>query len=134
MAFTIGELAREFGVSLRTIRFYEDKQLLQPRREGLARIYSRRDRARLKLILTGKKVGFSLGEIKTMLDVYDLRDGQADQLRTALDKFGHQIARLEAQRDEIERAIGELRRTREVVAGLLRTREDRAGDQLRAGS
>ena len=74
--FTIGDLAREFGVTLRTLRFYEDKDLIRPRRQGLNRLYGRRDRARLKLILLGKKVGFSLAEIKEMLELYDLRDGQ----------------------------------------------------------
>ena len=63
-------------MTLRTLRFYEDKNLLNPRRDGVNRIYSRRDRARLKLVLMGKKVGFSLTEIKEMLDLYDLRDGQ----------------------------------------------------------
>src|SRR5690349_16348535 len=85
--FTIGDLAREFGVTLRALRFYEDKGLLTPQREGLNRLYSRRDRARLKLILMGKRVGFSLVEIKEMLDLYDLKDGQVTQLKVAHEKF-----------------------------------------------
>ncbi|HEV7283616.1 MAG TPA: MerR family DNA-binding transcriptional regulator, partial [Kaistia sp.] len=89
--FTIGDLSREFDVTLRTLRFYEDKALLNPRREGLNRIYSRRDRSRLKLVLMGKKVGFSLTEIKEMLDLYDLKDGQVLQMRLALRKFNEQI-------------------------------------------
>ena len=89
--FTIGDLSREFGVTLRTLRFYEDKQLLNPKRHGLNRLYSRRDRARLKLVLMGKKVGFSLTEIKDMLDLYDLKDGQVTQLKVALAKFDKQI-------------------------------------------
>ncbi|MCX5518044.1 MULTISPECIES: MerR family DNA-binding transcriptional regulator [Kaistia] len=121
--FTIGDLSREFDVTLRTLRFYEDKALLNPRREGLNRIYSRRDRSRLKLVLMGKKVGFSLTEIKEMLDLYDLKDGQVLQMRLALRKFNEQIDVLERQKVDIEQALDELRRTVDVVAGLLRQKE-----------
>ena len=121
--FTIGDLAREFGVTLRTLRFYEDKHLLNPRRQGLNRLYGRRDRARLKLILLGKRVGFSLTDIREMLDLYDLRDGQVTQLRVALEKFTGQIDVLKRQKGDIEQAIHELTRTAEVVAGMLRERE-----------
>ena len=123
--FTIGELSREFGVTLRTIRFYEDKGLLNPRRQGLTRLYSRRDRARLKLILLGKRVGFSLVEIGEMLDLYDLKDGQTTQLRVALGKFDQQITFLENQRAEIDQAVNDLKRAREVVSGMLKERERR---------
>ena len=122
-SFTIGDLSREFGVTLRTLRFYEDKQLLNPRRQGMNRLYSRRDRARLKLVLMGKKVGFSLTEIKEMLDLYDLKDGQVTQLKVALDKFSRQIEVLRQQKQDIEQAIDELSRTVEVVSGMLRDRE-----------
>lgn len=121
--FTIGDLAREFGVTLRTLRFYEDKGLVNPKRDGMNRLYSRRDRARLKLVLMGKRVGFSLTEIKNMLDLYDLRDGQVAQLRTALGRFNEQIAVLERQRKDIEQALAELRRTTAVVSGLLKEKE-----------
>jgi DNA-binding transcriptional MerR regulator len=121
--FSIGELAREFGVTLRTLRFYEDKQLLTPQRVGVNRLYGRRDRARLKLILLGKKVGFSLDDIRSLLDFYDLRDGQPAQLKLALAKFGEQIEVLRRQREDIEEAIAELTRTVAVVAGMLRDRE-----------
>ena len=124
-AFSIGALAREFDVTLRTIRFYEDKGLLNPRRDGQKRIYSRRDRARLKLILLGKRVGFSLADIGDMLDLYDLKDGQVTQLRVSLGKFDQQIGYLERQRDELDHALGDLRRAREVVAGMLKERERR---------
>jgi DNA-binding transcriptional MerR regulator len=77
--YSIGDLSREFGVTLRTLRFYEDKGLISPQRRGTTRLYNRRDRARLQLILRGKKVGFSLEDIKEMLDLYDLRDGQVTQ-------------------------------------------------------
>jgi DNA-binding transcriptional MerR regulator len=122
-SFTIGDLAREFAVTPRTLRFYEDKQLLNPRRQGLNRLYSRRDRARLKLVLMGKKVGFSLTEIKEMLDLYDLKDGQATQLKVALDKFEGQIALLRQQKQDIEQAIEELTRTTRVISGMLHERQ-----------
>jgi DNA-binding transcriptional MerR regulator len=126
-SFTIGDLSREFGVTLRTLRFYEDKQLLNPKRLGLNRTYSRRDRARLKLVLMGKKVGFSLTEIKDMLDLYDLKDGQVTQLKVALDKFTTQIALLRQQKQDIEQAIDELTRTVDVVSGMLKNRETAGG-------
>jgi len=126
--FTIGDLSREFGVTLRTLRFYEDRDLLRPRRQGQNRIYSRRDRARLKLVLMGKKVGFSLGEIKDMLDLYDLKDGQVTQLRVALDRFAKQIAVLRQQKQDVEQAIEELTRTMDIVSGMLRDREGQDSD------
>lgn len=126
MTYSIGDLSREFGVSLRSLRFYEEKGLLHPKRQGATRIYGRRDRARLKLVLMGKRVGLSLGEIKEMLELYDLKDGQAGQLRTALARFEAQVAELKAQREAIDGAIEELTRTMGVIAGLLRDREAEA--------
>lgn len=125
--FTIGDLAKEFGCTLRTLRFYEDKGLLNPKRDGLNRLYNRRDRARLKLVLMGKRVGFSLTEIRDMLDLYDLRDGQVTQLRVALSRFNEQIAVLEDQRKDIEQAIEELSRTVEIVSGMLKQKEAEEG-------
>ena len=121
--FTSGELSREFDVTLRALRFYEDKGLLTPRRRGQTRIYSRRDRARLSLLLMGKRVGFSLSEIRDMLDLYDLKDGQVTQLRVALEKFREQIHILEAQKADIDSAIKDLNRTCDVVSGMLKERE-----------
>jgi DNA-binding transcriptional MerR regulator len=121
--YTIGDLSREFGVTLRTLRFYEDKGILSPRRQGMTRIFSRRDRARLKLALLGKKLGFSLMEIKEMLDLYDLRDGQVTQLRVVLEKFQEQAEILRRQKQEIEEALDELHHTMDTVAGMLRERE-----------
>jgi len=117
--FTIGDLAKEFGVTLRTLRFYEDKNLLRPRREGQNRLYGRRDRARLKLVLLGKQVGFSLDEIKEMLALYELREGDTTRLRTALRRFSEQIEMLERQKVAVGQAIEELRRTMSIVAGML---------------
>src|SRR5215471_15770025 len=117
--FTIQDLARECGITARTLRFYEEKGLLTPRRDGLERLYSRRDRARLKYVLMGRNVGFSLDEVREMLDLYDVGDGQETQLRAALAKFGERIARLEHQKAEIERVIGELRRASETVESMI---------------
>nr|WP_320143452.1 MerR family DNA-binding transcriptional regulator [uncultured Cohaesibacter sp.] len=127
LSYSIGDLASEFGVTLRTLRFYEDKNLLNPRRDGVNRVYSRRDRARLKLVLMGKKVGFSLTEIKEMLDLYDLRDGQVPQLRAALDRFSLHINILRQQRADVDQAIADLERTVEVVSGMLREKEKKKG-------
>jgi DNA-binding transcriptional MerR regulator len=117
--FTIGDLAKEFAVTLRTIRFYEDKDLIHPRREGQRRLFSRRDRGRLKLILLGKKVGFSLNDIKEMLALYDLREGDTAQLETALRRFSEQIDVLKRQKSNVEQAIEELTRTMSIVSGML---------------
>jgi DNA-binding transcriptional MerR regulator len=125
--YTIGELAREFDVTLRTLRFYEDKGLVNPRREGAARVYTRRDRGRLKLVLMGKRVGFSLSQIREMLDLYDFRHGQVSQMRVAVDRFNEQIAVLEHQKRDIEQALDDLKRTVAVVSGMLREREGAGG-------
>lgn len=121
--FTIRDLTREFGVSARTLRFYEEKGLLDPRRTGEQRLYGRRDRARLRYVLMGRSVGFSLEEIREMLDLYDLGDGQATQLRVSLQRFLEQINRLEQQKANIEAAIGELSRASVTVATMLAARE-----------
>jgi DNA-binding transcriptional MerR regulator len=122
-AFTIGDLAGEFGVTLRTLRFYEDRNLIHPRRDGVSRLYSRKDRARLKLILLGKRVGFSLSEIKEMLDLYELRDGRPARLRAALGQFAAQIEKLRRHKEDVEQAVDELEHTMNVVTGMLRARE-----------
>jgi DNA-binding transcriptional MerR regulator len=106
--YTIGELAREFGVTARALRFYEDKELLHPARQGLARVYSSRDRARLKLILQGKKVGFSLSDIREILDLYSLEGHQA-QIALSVRKGREQLVNLERQRCDIDAALHDLR-------------------------
>jgi DNA-binding transcriptional MerR regulator len=120
--FTIRELTKEFGISARTLRFYEEKGLIAPGRNGQGRLYSRRDRARLKYVLMGKAVGFSLEEVRQMLDLYDLGDGQVTQLRVALGKFKEQIGRLQRQKSEIERAVVELSRASKAVETMLAAR------------
>jgi DNA-binding transcriptional MerR regulator len=129
-AFTIGDLAGEFGVTLRTLRFYEDKDLIHPRRDGVSRLYSRKDRARLKLILLGKRVGFSLNEIKEMLDLYELRDGSPARLRAALRQFTTQIEKLRLHKEDVEQAIDELEHTMTLVAGILQAREGDLPDTM----
>lgn len=101
--YTISQLAREYDVTPRALRFYEDKGLLTPRRDGLNRVYSHRDRARLLLIIRGKRVGLSLLEIKEILDLY--RIDQRAQAQTALKRFKARIVALEAQREDIDAAI-----------------------------
>jgi DNA-binding transcriptional MerR regulator len=108
--FTIRDLAKEFAVTARTLRFYEEKGLLDPARRGEQRLYSRRDRARLAYVLAGKAVGFSLEEVREMLDLYDVGDGQVTQLKVALKKFDERIERLERQKSGIDRVIAELTR------------------------
>src|ERR1700756_4496394 len=117
--FTIRDLTKEFAVSARTLRFYEEKGLLAPRRDGEKRLYSRRDRARLRYVLMGKRVGFSLEEVREMLDLYDLGDGQKTQLRVALARFEDRIARLTRQRADIDGAIAELTRAKAAVEATL---------------
>jgi len=129
--FTIRDLIKEFGVSARTLRFYEEKGLLDPARRGEQRLYSRRDRARLAYVLAGKTVGFSLEEVREMLDLYDLGDGQVTQLKVALAKFGERIERLERQKADIDRIIAELIRVSDAMTATLAARE-RAEHQTRA--
>ena len=120
--YSITQLCREFNVTPRALRFYEQKGLLSPSRRGWTRIFNYRDRARLKLILRGKKVGFTLAEIKEMLDLYNLKDGQLAQLKLASRKMAERLVALRQQRIELEEAIQDLERTCEIVDGMLKER------------
>jgi DNA-binding transcriptional MerR regulator len=115
----IGEMAKTFGETLRTLRFYEDKGLLKPVRDGATRLYTRRDKARLKLILLGRKVGFSLRDVKQMMDLYDPTGTNARQLRVTLDKSEKQLARLNKQRALVDEAIGDLQQLMTTVRAKL---------------
>lgn len=107
--FTIRQLCVEFGVTARALRFYEDRGLLEPGRQGQHRLYSVRDRARLQLILRGKRAGFSLAEIGEFLDLYDKDDQHVQQMAAAVALFRRRIAALEAQKADIELSIEDLR-------------------------
>jgi DNA-binding transcriptional MerR regulator len=107
--YSVTQLALDLGVTARTIRFYEDKGLISPRRAGNNRVYTLRDRARMILILRGKKLGFSLREIKEFLDLYDVDPTQAKQLRLLLTAVHDRIVQLEDQRVALDEALGELR-------------------------
>ena len=117
---TISQMCAEFGVTPRTLRFYEYKGLLHPRREGQKRLFTYRDKARVKLILRGKRFGFSLDEIRELLDLYYLDDGQTTQLARTYEKAKERLAAMIAQRDELTEAIadmqGEIDRARGVLA------------------
>lgn len=107
-SYSITDLSEEFGVTARALRFYEDEGLISPERQGLARIYSRRDRARLAWILRGKRVGFSLTEIREMIDLYDADEAHEAQRRVTVDKCKARIDLLTRQKDDIDAAIAEL--------------------------
>lgn len=113
---TIGQLAAEFGVSLRTLRFYEDRKLLRPRRDGTARLYSNADRLRLQMILKGKQLGFTLTEISELIGAQDSSDNFEEKLQPQ--QIATQIDHLERQRREIDEAISRLRATHARLADV----------------
>lgn len=105
---TIREMCDAFDVTPRTLRFYESKELLYPIRDGQKRLFTRRDRGRLKLILRGKRFGFSLEDIRQLLDLYSLDDQQQTQLRRTLEVAERRLDEMRGQRDELEQTITEL--------------------------
>ncbi len=105
---TITELATEFNVTTRTIRHYEDEGLLSPRREGTNRLFSNRDRVRLKLALRGKRLGFSLAEIRELFDLYDRAHDENQQLQEFISKLERRRTMLEQQREDIEVMLNEI--------------------------
>ena len=106
--WTIAQVADEFGVTHRTVRHYEDLGLLSPERRGQQRIYHRRDRTRLNLILRGKRLGFPLEEIRTIIDLYDAPRGRASQLEYVLGQIDDRRADLEQRRRDLDDALKEL--------------------------
>jgi DNA-binding transcriptional MerR regulator len=120
--YSIAELAREFGITARTIRFYEDESLIKPRRQGLTRLYSAGDRTRLGWILRGKRLGFSLAEIKELLDLYQVDRTGVSQLRELLRRSRLHIGDLEHRRSDLDAHIKEFRDVEHQVATELRKR------------
>ena len=117
--YSVNQLAGELGVTARTIRFYETKGLLAPQRVGNARVFTRRDRARLLLVLRGKRLGFSLDEIREYLDLYAADRGKASQLKVLLEHTQRRIQELESQRRDLEQTLAELRDIeRQALAAL----------------
>jgi DNA-binding transcriptional MerR regulator len=127
--YSIGDLAAEFAISTRTIRFYEIKGLIAPRRVGSNRVYSKRDRARLILILRGKRLGFSLEEVAEYLNLYDADPDQIAQTRLLLQKVERAMADLEQKREDIEKTLAELGEIRELSIRQLKQRGRKSSDQ-----
>ena len=120
--YSIAELAREFGITARTMRFYEDEGLIKPRRQGLTRLYSAHDRMRLSWILRGKRLGFSLAEIKELLDLYQVDRTGVQQLRELLRRSRLHITDLERRRRDLDAHINEFKEVEAQVSAELRHR------------
>ena len=117
--WTITDLAHEFDVTTRTIRFYEDKGLISPERRGQRRVYHPRDRVRLQLVMRGKRLGFSLDEIQQMIDLYDADPTEAAQLKLFVAKLRERRESLELQRADIDTVISEIREREQQCEKLL---------------
>ncbi|OYX39050.1 MULTISPECIES: MerR family DNA-binding transcriptional regulator [unclassified Sphingomonas] len=130
-SFSISDLSTEFGVTARALRFYEDEGLIAPERRGTVRIYSARDRARLAWILRGKRVGFSLGEIRELLDLYDIGDGRRSQREVTIARCRDRIALLDAQKHDIDAAIDELKQFIDLIEPGLESGRDGADADLK---
>ena len=124
---TIREMCDAFGVTPRALRFYESKELLAPRREGMRRWFTRRDRARLKLILRGKRFGFSLEAIRRLLDLYESREGEAGQISLAQEIGSARLEEMQAQRESLDAAIDELREQLRWGEKMMAQTDRRAG-------
>ncbi|MEO8559118.1 MAG: MerR family DNA-binding transcriptional regulator [Rhodospirillales bacterium] len=127
-SFTIAGLAREFDVTARTIRFYEDQGLIHPTRQGLNRVYSRADRFRLSWILRGKRLGFSLAEIRELLDLYETDRSRISQLKAALKRAREHVVDMERKAHDLQAQINELR---ELEAGAVEMLRERGADPER---
>ncbi len=130
--YTIGELAQEFSLSPRAIRFYEDQGLLSPERAGTQRVFTKRDRARLKLILRGKRLGFPLADIREFLDLYDADRSKRRQMAMTLQRTRSRIAALEQQLADITLTLAELRDMEAEVVAYVDMPPERAAEQQRS--
>jgi DNA-binding transcriptional MerR regulator len=131
---TVNELAEALEVTPRTIRFYEQKGLIQPRRAGTVRVFTRRDRARLLLILRGKRLGFSLRDIREYLDLYDADPTRREQVRLLLGKVRARMAALERQRRDLEQAMTELQNIESQAEAALAQHRAATGRNIRDGT
>jgi DNA-binding transcriptional MerR regulator len=132
--YAIGELAREFGITSRTLRLYEEEGLLDPQRDGTRRIYNERNRVRLRLILRGKRLGWSLSEIRESFDLYDSSLGEQAQLELMLSKLEQRRETLIAQRQDIDHALQDLQRVEADARQSLREIRAAQDKQQRAVS
>jgi len=130
--YSISELAQEFGITTRTIRYYEDQGLISPERNGLSRIFSNRDRVRLKLALRGKRLGFSLGEIRELFELYDVSRDERRQLEAFLGKLERRRTMLEQQREDIEIMLNEIHFFSDQCRRALRDKEEAKGGKAAA--
>jgi DNA-binding transcriptional MerR regulator len=117
--YSVSELANDLGVTPRALRFYEDKGLIAPQRAGNTRVYTHRDRGRLMLILRGKRLGFTLSEVREWLDLYEVDPDQSAQMARLGDKVRKRIDALEQQRDDLDATLEELREILDQVEGRL---------------
>ena len=122
--YSIGDMCEDFAVTARALRFYEDEGLIGPERRGTARFYSDRDRARLTWILRGKRVGFSLAEIRELLDLYDVGDHQHTQMLETRERCRERVASLKRQRIDIDATIDELQSFCKMLDDCLNTKEN----------
>ena len=132
--FSISDLSREFDITPRTIRFWEDQGLLFPSREGQTRVFSRRDRTRLKLALRGKRLGLSLARIKEMIEMYDTARDESSQLLKFLDVLAERRAAYERQREDIEAVLGEIADFEQVCHALLAKEEGLGSSSAKVAS
>ncbi len=121
--YSVTELAKELNITPRAIRFYESKGLIMPRRAGTTRVYTHRDRARMQLILRGKRLGFTLADIKEYLELYDLDPSQSKQVKLLLGVVERRIDELEQQREDLETTLTELHEMRQECITNIQARE-----------